>query len=97
MSDGADDATLAGEALDRLVRRLRRLSARAWRQNGRAAAVRRLAADLAELGAPGRSLPELPDYALGDVVAVLGHDALDLPGTAETVRRLVDEALNATR
>lgn len=62
--------------LDRLVRRLRGLSPRAWSAAGRAELVRRLAADLAAIGAAGHRLPEVPDYALPDVVAVVGADAL---------------------
>jgi hypothetical protein len=92
---GASDPNLGVMSeLDRLVRRLRGLSARAW-QTGRAEVVRRLAADLAAIGAPGRTLPDLPDHALADVIAVLAADAQDVDPhrTAE----LIAAALAATR
>jgi hypothetical protein len=93
---GASDPNLGVMSeLDRLVRRLRGLSARAWQTGGRAEVVRRLAADLAAIGAPGRTLPDLPDHALADVVAVLAADAQDVDPhrTAE----LITAALAATR
>ena len=63
--------------LDRLVRRLRTYTPRAWRGERRSESVRDLAKRLAAIGADGRELPDLPDYALPDVIAVLGADALD--------------------
>lgn len=83
----ADDLTAAAEQLDRVVRRLRHLSARAWRTGDRSHATRQLAQLLAEiaqgveerdLGAPPQwhTVPDLPDHALPDAVAVTGHDAI---------------------
>jgi len=79
--------------LDKLVRRLRGYTARTWRSNGRAEAVRRLATDLAALSAPGRAVPEIPDHALADAVAVLGMAALDAEGGALEAHRLLLAAL----
>ena len=62
--------------LDRLLRRLRGFSARTWASGDRRDAVRRLAAELVTWGEPGHVLPELPDYALADVVAVLAQEAM---------------------
>ena len=39
----------------------------------------------------------LPTHALGDAIAVLGHDALNIDGTAAAVHALVLDALDATR
>jgi hypothetical protein len=61
--------------LARLVRRLRGLSPRAWREAGRVDLVRRLAADLVVIGGSGHRLPPVPDRALPDVIAVVGADA----------------------
>lgn len=83
--------------LDRLVRRLRGLSARAWSAGERRAVVRRLLGDLVDATAPGRTLPDVPDHALGDAVAVLGHDALDDPNTRERAAQWLRDALDATR
>jgi hypothetical protein len=87
--------------LDRLVRRLRGFSARTWGSGGRRDVVRRLAADLVALGEPGHRLPELPDHALGDVVAVLAREALrcqERPnGRRDEVATAVREALERTR
>jgi hypothetical protein len=81
--------------LDRLVRRLRGFSPRTWRANGRVETVRRLVADLVSIGGEGHHLPDVPDYALADVIAVLGADALaaDAPATSA----LLKAALEATR
>jgi hypothetical protein len=76
--------------LDRLVRRLRGLSPRSWLANGRGETVRRLARDLAAIGGAGRELPTVPDYALADVVAVVGADAFEVD--AEATLRLVTAA-----
>jgi hypothetical protein len=91
-----DLAARAAADLDRLVRRLRALSARAWRDPARRAAVDELVRDLAALTAPERPPPAVPTHALGDAVAVLGADALDAGATAE-VADLVGAALRATR
>ena len=81
--------------LDRLVRRLRGFTSLTWRAHDRAGVVRQLAVDLAVVGAPGRSLPELPEHALPDMIAVLGADAADVD-PARTAE-LVAAALAATR
>jgi hypothetical protein len=84
------------EALvDQLVRRLRGLSPRAWAGRDRSGAVRRLCADLASLGEPGHELPDLPDHALGDAVAVLAHEALAHQSAQQNGRR--DEVAAAVR
>jgi hypothetical protein len=80
--------------LDRLVRRLRGFSPRAWRADGRVESVSALLGALAAL--EGRPAPAVPGHALADAVAVLGHDALDA-GHAERVGELVAEALRRTR
>jgi hypothetical protein len=79
--------------LARLVRRLRSFPPRAWRDPARGALVRRLAADLAAVGAPGRDLPELADHVLPDAVAVLAADALDADAAraARIIRTALDE------
>jgi hypothetical protein len=87
----------AAADLDRLVRRLRQLSPRAWSAGDREPAVRRLLTDLAALTAPGHQVPDLPLHALGDAVAVLGHDGLDDPATRDAAAALVQAALEATR
>jgi hypothetical protein len=87
----------AGADLDRLVRRLRSLTSRAWRTGERAAVVRALAEQLAAIGSPGRQLPEIPQHALADAIAVLGQDALDQPARTPEVRLLIEDALAATR
>jgi hypothetical protein len=79
--------------LDKLVRRLRTLSRRAWDQ--RREPVRRLVADLVALGEPGHPVPDLPDHALGDAVAVLAHEALTFQATQQNGRR--DEVATAVR
>jgi hypothetical protein len=94
-----DSAAAAASELHRLVRRLRGLTARAWASSGRRETVRQLAAEMAGLTAPGRPLPPVPDHALGDVIAVLGQDALEGgdPALVERVAALVADALAATR
>jgi hypothetical protein len=87
----------AAADLERLVRRLRGLSRGAWDARDRRATVRALLGRLAELTAPGHRVPDLPDHALGDAVAVLGHDALSDPDTAEGAAQLVRDALDQTR
>jgi predicted amino acid-binding ACT domain protein len=79
--------------LDQLVRRLRGLSTRAWRGNDRVGVVRRLADDLVALGGEGHSLPDVPDYALADVIAVVGADALaaDPVGATDLISRALAE------
>jgi len=81
--------------LDVLVRRLRGLSARGWATRGRRDVVRRLCAELAGLGEPGHVLPDLPDHALGDAVAVLSHEALHYQAAQQNGRR--DEVAAAVR
>jgi len=81
--------------LDRLVRRLRGFSPRSWRADQRVETVRRLAADLAEIGGEGHPLPDVADHALPDVIAVLGADALAVDPAAATA--LLGAALDATR
>jgi hypothetical protein len=81
--------------LDRLVRRLRGLTPRGWQAQDRAGVVRRLAADLLAIGAEGHQLPELPDHALPDVIAVVGADALAVDPAATEV--LLRKALEETR
>ena len=81
--------------LDRLVRRLRSLTARGWRAHDRAGVVRRLADDLVAIGGEGHQLPELPDHALPDVVAVVGADALAKDEAATS--KLLAAALEETR
>ena len=81
--------------LDRLVRRLRGFTPGAWRAHDRAGVVRRLAHELVGIGGEGRRLPDLPDYALADVIAVVGADALAVnPATAA---ELITKALEQTR
>ena len=82
--------------LDRLVRRLRGFSARAWASGGRRDAVRRLAATLVTLGEPGHELPDLPDHALADAVAVLAREATQ-NGRRDEVAAAVARALEQTR
>jgi hypothetical protein len=81
--------------LDRLARRLRTLTPRSWRAQDRVGVVRRLADDLVAIGGEGHQLPDVPDYALADVIAVVGADALaaDPPGATA----LITSALEATR
>lgn len=81
--------------LDRLVRRLRGLTPRGWRAQDRADVVRRLAADLVAIGGEGHRLPDVPDYALPDVIAVVGADALAVDPVAAAA--LIAAALEATR
>ena len=89
-----DSPQIAADAdLDLLVRRLRGLSRRAW--SPRREPVRRLVADLVALGPPGHPVPDLPDHALGDVVAVLSQEALLFQGAQRNGRR--DEVAAAVR
>ena len=83
--------------LSQLAARLRGLSARAWSAGTRRDAVRRVVVELAALSAPGRSVPQLPDHALGDAVGVIGRDGLSAPQTRERAAQLVRDALDATR
>ena len=86
---------LSVSELDRLVRRLRHLTARGWRTQDRAAVVRRLAEELVAIGGEGHRLPELPEHALADVIAVVGADALVKDEAATS--KLLAAALDATR
>jgi hypothetical protein len=81
--------------LDRLVRRLRGLTSRGWQAHDRAGVVRRLAAELVAIGGEGQRLPDLPDFALADVIAVVGADALAVDPAATT--KLLAAALDSTR
>jgi hypothetical protein len=93
-----DAACAAARAdLDKLVRRLRGLSPRAWATGGREEHIRALAAALSVIGGEGHELPRIPTHALADVVAVVGHDALDMQGAAPAVRALLLDALEKTR
>jgi hypothetical protein len=83
--------------LDRLVRRLRRFSPRAWSTAGREERVRALAAALAVIGGEGHELPRVATHALPDVVAVVGYDALQTEGAVPAVRALLLAALDALR
>src|SRR4051794_17328616 len=97
--DDADRERAAAAAdLARLVRRLRGFSPRAWRHGHTEQRIRDLAEALVVIGGEGHQLPaHLPTHALGDVIAVLGHDALNFDGTAAAVHALVLDALDATR
>lgn len=106
---GASDTDLAAVAddLDRLVKRLRTMSAVGWRSR-RAAVIDLLEAlaDLSaqlEISATGR-LPKLPDHSLADAVSVLGWDCLDNlrmapdPGpSAAELHRLIVRCFRDTR
>jgi hypothetical protein len=82
--------------LDRLVRRLRSFSPRAWRTGGRRETVRRLVDELVALGGSGRAAPDVREHALGDAVAVLAREAVEA-GEADAVGALLRHALDATR
>ena len=81
--------------LDRLVRRLRGLTPRGWQTHERVGVVRRLADDLVAIGGEGHTLPDVPDYALADVIAVVGADAIKVDPAA--ANRLLAAAYDATR
>jgi len=81
--------------LDKLVRRLRGLTPRAWQAHDRAGVVRRLANELVAIGGEGHQLPDLPDYVLADVIAVVGADALAKDEAATS--KLLAAALDQTR
>jgi hypothetical protein len=94
----ADERPAAEADLARLVRRLRGFSRRAWNHGGAEQRVRALAEALVTIGGEGHRLPaDLPTHALADVVAVVGHDALDVEGAAPAVRALLLATLDATR
>jgi hypothetical protein len=95
-----DDTDRAAAAADlaRLVRRLRGLSRRAWSRGETEQRIRALAEALVVLGGEGHQLPaDLPTHSLGDVIAVVGHDALSSAGATPAVRALLLDALDATR
>src|SRR3954468_1068066 len=95
--DDADTAAAAA-ALARLVRRLRSFSGRAWGQRQNEQRIRALAEALVVIGGEGHQLPpDLPAHALGDVISVLGHDALRSEEAVPAVRTLLLGALDATR
>jgi hypothetical protein len=86
--------------LDRLVRRLREFSPSAWTPRRRDAVL----AVLRELAALGdgfesRQVPDLPDHALADALAVIAGDALDAAERSADPQRLatVREALAIER
>ena len=81
--------------LDRLVRRLRGLTPRGWQAHDRAGVVRRLVDELVAIGGEGHVLPDVPDYALADVIAVVGADALKVDPAA--ANRLLAAAYDQTR
>jgi hypothetical protein len=81
--------------LDKLVRRLRGLTPRGWQAHDRSGVVRRLAVALVAIGGEGHQLPDLPDYALADVIAVVGADALAVDEAATST--LLAAALEETR
>jgi hypothetical protein len=92
------DRSAAAADLARLVRRLRDLSRRAWSQGETEQRIRALAEALVVLSGEGHQLPaDLPTHSLGDVIAVVGHDALNVDGAAAAVHALVLDALDATR
>lgn len=100
VADGATQDQVRAD-LDQLVRRLRLLSPRSWK-NYREPVQDVLAAFVAIASRrEGRELavPDLPDHALPDALAVIGHDLLDSVDqeiTAAVADRM-DEALKATR
>jgi hypothetical protein len=81
--------------LDRLVRRLRAFSPEAVA--ARRGPISELLVALADLTAPGRHLPDLPDHALADAIAVLGHDALADDRARAALGGLLTAALDRTR
>jgi hypothetical protein len=101
----ADLAALEAD-LARLVRRLRGLSAGAWRERRAAVVIllEQLAAASAELENRALpSLPEVPNHVFPDALAVIGGDVVNSlntePDTACAARALGDlrVALEATR
>ena len=98
MTSDSEDRTAAAAALVRLVRRLRGFSRRAWAHGEAESRIRALAEALVVIGGEGHQLPaDLPVHALADVIAVVGHDALDVEGAAPAVRALLLDALDSTR
>src|SRR3954463_12526147 len=95
--DETDRADAAAD-LDRLGPSLRRFGPRSGSQGDNEQRSRALAEALVLSGGEGHQLPaHLPTHALGDVIAVLGHDALNFDGTAAAVHALVLDALDAPR
>src|SRR3954447_9127509 len=90
-----DDVTVTLAGLERLVRRLRGLTPRAWSAKERSERIRALAEALAVIGGEGHALPVVPDHAMADVIAVLGYDALAVEGAAPAVRALLLDTLDA--
>jgi hypothetical protein len=100
VADGATQDQVSAD-LDQLVRRLRLLSPRSWK-NYREPVQEALAALVAIASRrEGRELavPDLPDHVLPDALAVIGHDLLDSvdPAITAAVADQIHEALNATR
>jgi hypothetical protein len=91
--------------LDRLVRRLRALSPRGWkdRRAPAQAALDGLVALDTQLEERDLESPTVADHVLPDAVALIGGDVLEAIATTENadaleaVRRLIGEALVATR
>jgi hypothetical protein len=105
--EGYDElVSLAAAELDRLIRRMSQLSARAWstRREPVLRLLRELAALDSALESTGRhDVPDLPDHALADATAVIGGDMLEaLSGTPDqaVLDRMIAElraAWSATR
>ena len=101
------DSEVAATAaeLERLVRRLRSLSRRAWKDRRPPAqtALDGLVALDAQLEQRELESPTVADHVIPDAVALIGGDVLDAVATTgnadalEAVRRLIGEALVATR
>lgn len=99
------DLAAATTDLERLVRRLRSLSQRSWRE--RRAAAQAALDGLAALDArlEGRQLdtPTVPEHALADALAVIGGDVLDAiamlddRSALDTTIHLLEVALERTR
>lgn len=83
------------DELEKLVRRLRHLSPGAWARHRQQ--VHEVLCALAELGdsIEPRQVPELPDHAMADAVAVIGGDAVDAAQRSADPQRVaaVGEAL----
>jgi hypothetical protein len=101
-----DRLELAATELERLVRRARGLTSRSWPT--RRHAVETALTRMEQLGRErenrvGHPVPELPDYALADALAVLGGDVIEslarVPPDPAQLDRLLSEirgALDAT-
>jgi hypothetical protein len=90
---------LLGDELARLERRLRGMSAAAWRS--RTEIIRALLVDLVAIEAGVRDtspheLPVIADYALADALVVIGGDVVEALVVSQGDRR-VEEALSIVR